>query len=253
MASTRANKQGGFMSVLAATLLAGCREWGIELTGAQLKLFEIHYRMLVAANKRFNLTGIVTEKEVAIKHYLDALTCLKTIKNGREGMRLMDIGTGAGLPGIPIKICRPEINITLVEAQQKKALFLERTRDAMALDGLEIVCNRAEDIGRQQDYREKYDWAVARAVSDLKIIAEYGLPVVRTGGHFLAMKGPQAETEIKTAVRAVNLLGGTIKKSISVKLPFTGEARSLVLIKKVGPTPEKYPRRAGIPQKRPLE
>ncbi|KUK81403.1 MAG: Ribosomal RNA small subunit methyltransferase G [Pelotomaculum thermopropionicum] len=243
------------MSVLAATLRTGCREMGIELTGTQIKLFEMHFRLLAAANKKFNLTGIVTEKEAAVKHYLDALTCLKVINNGTKAKRisLIDIGTGAGLPGVPIKICRPEINITLVEAQKKKALFLEGIKNSLALDGLKVVCARAEDIGRDQDYREKYDWAVARAVSGLKIIAEYGLPVVRTGGHFLAMKGPRAETEIIKAVGAVNLLGGAIKESIRVKLPFTGETRNLVLIKKVGPTPEKYPRRAGIPQKRPLE
>jgi len=244
--------KGGLMSVLTDTLLAGCREMGIELTNTQVKLFEIHFRLLVAAGKKFNLTGIVAEKEVAIKHYLDALTCLKVIKNGQEKVSLMDIGTGAGLPGIPIKICRPEIDLTLVEAQKKKTLFLEQIKDVMALNKLKIVCARAEDIGRNQDYRGKYDWVVARAVSDLKVIAEYGLPVVRTGGYFLAMKGPKATEEINNAAGPVKILGGQIEANISVKLPVTGEERNLVLIKKIRPTPEKYPRRAGIPRKRPL-
>ena len=239
------------MNILAETLARGADELGIKLTQDQLDKFKTYYQLLVEANKIVNLTSIVEEQEVAVKHFIDSLTCLKAIPL-ETSINLVDIGAGAGFPGIPLKICLPEFSVILVESQEKKVNFMRKVISELGLKNIHAVHARAEDIGRNMEYRETKDLVVARAVASVGVLAEYCLPIVRVGGVFLAMKGPGAGEEVDRAKRAIGLLGGEVAKTISLSLPVTGDERSLVLVKKVRKTPEKYPRRPGIPQKRPL-
>ena len=239
------------MGILVETLAKGAGEIGVELTGGQLKQFEKYYYLLVKTNKKLNLTSIVEEREVALKHFVDSLTCLKAV-SFEEGMSLLDVGTGAGFPGLPLKICRPESRVTLVESLEKKVSFLKEVILELGLEKIVVLRARAEELGRDKSHREKYDRVVARAVAELTVLAEYCLPVVKVGGYFLAMKGPKVDEEMAAARNAVEILGGEVEKNINFKLPVLGDERNLVLVKKVRTTPEKYPRRPGAPLKKPL-
>ncbi|MCL6558280.1 MAG: 16S rRNA (guanine(527)-N(7))-methyltransferase RsmG [Firmicutes bacterium] len=239
------------MSLLKETLVQGSYQLEIPITEDHLEKFDVYYRLLVETNKNVNLTSIVEEKEVAVKHFLDSLTCLRALEFDKK-LKLMDIGTGAGFPGIPLKIVRPELEVTLVDSLDKRVSFLKQVISQLSLEKIEAVHARAEEIGRKNAYREKYDRVTARAVAGLGVLAEYCLPVVRIGGYFLAMKGPKLEEEITGAKKAIEILGGKIENSINLRLPFLGEERNLIIIRKCRTTPEKYPRRAGIPQKKPL-
>lgn len=239
------------MVLLVDTLVNGAAELDLEINEEQSKQFEKFYRLLVERNKVLNLTSIVEEKEVAIKHFIDSLSCLKATPFD-DGMSLLDIGTGAGFPGIPIKICRPGLTVTLVESLDKRVNFLNEVISGLSLNQVEAIHARAEDIGRNKDYRESYDRVVARAVAGLGVLTEYCLPAVKVGGFFLAMKGPKLEEELAAAKKAIEIIGGEVESSINLRLPFTEDERNMVLIRKVKATPEKYPRRAGIPQKKPL-
>lgn len=239
------------MSVLVDTLVQGASQLDLKITEEQLNQFEKFYRLLVETNKNLNLTSIVEEKDVAVKHFLDSLSCLKAATFD-DGMSLLDIGTGAGFPGIPLKICRPGLEVTLAESLDKRVCFLKEVIFKLGLKKIKAIHARAEDIGRSKDYRENYDRVVARAVAGLGVLAEYCLPAVKVNGFFLAMKGPKLEEEMIAAKKAIKILGGEVEETINLRLPITGDERNLVLIRKVKTTPEKYPRRAGIPQKKPL-
>jgi len=240
------------MNVLVETLARGVGELNLEITGGQLKKFEKYYCMLVETNKRLNLTSVVDEREVALKHFVDSLTCLKAV-SFEDGISLLDIGTGAGFPGLPLKICRPEIWVTLVESLEKRVSFLRKVILELGLEKVTVLHVRAEELGHDKNHREKYDRVVARAVAELAVLAEYCMPAVKVGGYFLAMKGPKVDEEIEGARRAMEILGGEIKKNINFKLPLMGDERNMVLIKKIRCTPEKYPRRMGVPLKKPLK
>jgi len=239
------------MSVLIETLSSGAAELGINLTETQLALFEKHYQLMIEANKSFNLTAIIDEKEAALKHFIDSLTCLRAVSL-KKGAMILDVGAGAGFPGIPLKICRPDLYITMIEAAEKKANFLKNVINELRLENIEAVHARAEDFGRNINSREKYDVVVSRAVAALAVLAEYCLPPLRAGGVFLAMKGPNIQEEIKAAGKALAVLGGVVKKVVEIQLPRTGDRRKLVVIGKIKATPALYPRRAGIPAKKPL-
>jgi 16S rRNA (guanine527-N7)-methyltransferase len=236
---------------LKDVLNAGAGELGLEFTVEQLEQFEKYYQLLIEANKNINLTAITGTREVAVKHFLDSLTCL-SMAGFDEGLQVVDIGTGAGFPGLPLKIYRPGIILTLVESLEKRVNFLKEVVEALGLKETRIIHARAEDFGREDKHRQRYDLAVARAVAGLPVLAEYCLPAVKTGGLFIAMKGPRVEEEIKAAEKALSVLGGTLQEMVNMRLPLTGDERNLVKIKKVSPTPAKYPRRAGMPQKKPL-
>lgn len=226
----------------------------LGLGQAELAAFQTYADELTEWNSRFNLTAIADAEGVQIKHFLDSLTCLIALRAApAPTLSLVDVGTGAGFPGIPLKIVCPAIRLTLVEATGKKVKFLERLIARLGLSGVTAVKARAEEIGHDPAHRERYDWAVARAVAELPALAEYLLPLARIGGKCLAQKGDGAPGETQTAERALRLLGGRLNQLIPVELPGVAETRHLVVIDKVAATPAKYPRRAGMPTKAPLK
>jgi 16S rRNA (guanine527-N7)-methyltransferase len=227
------------------------RQLGLRLSRTQLSALSLYERELVDWNTRFNLTAIRDPQEIHVKHFLDSLTCLLAFRDASIG-RLVDIGTGAGLPGIPIKIVYPKMQLTLVESVGKKAEFCRHVVKVLDLPGVEVVQQRAEILGQDPTYREQYDWAVARAVAVLPVLAEYLLPLVRVGGSMLAMKGESGPAEAHSADRALRVLGGHLRQLVPVTLPGVAEERYLVVIDKVAATPSGYPRKVGKPAKHPL-
>jgi 16S rRNA (guanine527-N7)-methyltransferase len=224
---------------------------GLRLSPSQQAILALYERELMDWNTRFNLTAIRDPEEVHIKHFLDSLTCLLAMRDTPLG-RLIDIGTGAGFPGIPLKIMLPRVQLTLVESVGKKAEFCRHVVNILDLQGVEVIQQRAETIGQDPAHRERYDWAVARAVAILPVLAEYLLPLVRVGGSMLAMKGESGPAEAHSAEHAIKLLGGHLRQLLPVTLPGVAEERYLVVIDKVAATPAAYPRKVGIPAKRPL-
>ncbi len=224
---------------------------GISLTETQIRDFGRFEEILLDWNRRFNLTAITGREDIRTKHFLDSLSCLKAMPL-RPGMRVIDIGTGAGFPGIPLKLAAPDIRLTLVESIRKKADFCRHAVAELQLREVTVLNARAEDVGQDPAHREQYHWAVARAVADLCVLAEYLLPLVKVGGCALAQKGENGPAEAHAAAGALRLLGGTVEKITPVELPGIAEARYLIVIRKTAATPPQYPRRAGMPSKKPL-
>jgi 16S rRNA (guanine527-N7)-methyltransferase len=224
---------------------------GIELTPSQINAFQSFENLLLSWNEKFNLTSITDPVEIHIKHFLDSLTVLRVIHNS-DVFSLIDIGTGAGFPGIPLKIMLPEMALTLVESSQKKAEFCKVVVKELQLTNTSVVAARAEDLGKDPAHREKYDWAVARAVAELSVLAEYLLPLVKIGGKALAMKSANMEAETQKASHAFSVLGGELFENVKLGLPKGFGERTLIVMKKVNSTPNTYPRRAGTPSKKPI-
>jgi 16S rRNA (guanine527-N7)-methyltransferase len=233
-------------------LKTGAREWGVELTPEQIEAFELYYRQLIAWNESVNLTSITDYEEVQVKHFLDSLSCLQVLTPVAPQTRCIDIGAGAGFPGLPLKIVRPQMWLTLLEATGKKVLFLEHIVGKLGVQEVEIIKGRAEELARQPAHREGYKVALARAVAQLPVLLEYALPLLATGGIFVAQKGAEIEDEVEAARSAMKILGGRLKEVKAVHLPGLEAPRHLVVVTKVAPTPQKYPRRTGIPAKRSL-
>lgn len=235
-------------------LIAGAQKLQIALKEEHLEAFRTFQEELITWNERFNLTAITDDTGVQIRHFLDSLSCLLALQAGERfgGRRMIDVGTGAGFPGIPLKIVCPAIKLTLLEATGKKVRFLQHIVDQLHLDNVTLIHGRAEELGQDPRHRERYDWAVARAVADLPILAEYLLPLVRIGGRVLAQKGEGAPAEAQRSEWALRQLGGRVRRLVPVDLRGLSETRYLVLLDKVAATPEKYPRRPGMPSKRPL-
>lgn len=224
---------------------------GITLDDHQLKATHRYADLLAEWSQSINLTAITSPEEIRRKHFLDSLSCMLAIR-GTPTARLIDIGTGAGFPGLPLKILHPEMHLTLVESVAKKTKFLSTVVQELGLKPVEILTERAETVGQDPAHRESYDWAVARAVASLPILAEYLLPLAKLGGFVLAQKGESAPEELKAAEAAITTLGGKAQAPIPLSLPGIPEQRYLVVIKKMHATPAQYPRRVGIPSKRPL-
>jgi 16S rRNA (guanine527-N7)-methyltransferase len=224
---------------------------GLRLTESQMQAFKRYADELAAWNERFNLTAITEIESIESKHFLDSLTCL-TAMGARPGGRVVDVGTGAGFPGLPLKIVLPRIRLTLVEATGKKADFCRHMVEVLGLDRVEVIHARAEEIGHRPEHREAYDWALARAVAVLPVLVEYLLPLLRIGGRAIAQKGEAGPAEAQAAEPALRLVGGRIRQVIPVELPGVAEPRFLVVMEKAARTPEGYPRRAGVPAKKPL-
>jgi len=237
------------------TLIAGAREMNITLTKAHLAAFESCYRELMDWNRRFNLTAITDREGVLVRHFLDSLSCLQALPREElaEGASVIDVGTGAGFPGLPLKIVYPEMRLTLLEATHKKTTFLEHMVHLLEMKEVKVIHGRAEELGQAPSCRERYDWALARAVAKMSTLVEYLLPLVRVGGAVLAQKGESAAAEVHEAEAAIVTLGGRVRQLTPVKLRGLAETRYLVVVDKVAATPEKYPRRPGMPKKSPLE
>ena len=202
-------------------------------------------------NQKFNLTAIRDAESIRTKHFLDSFSCVLAWKASPPNS-LIDIGTGAGFPGLPLKILYPNLKLTLVESVGKKAMFCQHIVSVLGLEHVEVIKSRAEDMGQDTIHREKYDWAVARAVANLNILSEYLLPLVKVGGTMLAQKSETAPAEAQSAEKVMKLLGGNLKELIQVNLPGVAEERYLVLVDKVAATPSNFPRKAGVPAKQPL-
>jgi len=235
-------------------LIIGAQEIGVALSDQHVAAFEVCYDELVAWNERFNLTAITDWKGVLIRHFLDSLSCLQAIPQNElaAGARVIDVGTGAGYPGIPLKIVCPGMRLTLLEATHKKVMFLEHLIDRLGMDDVVAIHARSEELGRDVVHRESYDWSIARAVAKMPTLAEYLLPLARVGGAILAQKGEDAAAQVQEADEAIATLGGEVRQLVPVELRGLAETRYLVVIDKVAPSPEKYPRRPGMPKKRPL-
>jgi 16S rRNA (guanine527-N7)-methyltransferase len=231
-------------------LAAGARAFALDLSPAQLDQFARYADLLIEWNLRFNLTAIVDLREIVIKHFLDSLSTIRSIPPGP--IKLIDVGAGAGLPGLPIKLARPEISLTLLEATRKKCDFLRAVIADLQLTEARVVNARAEEASRMEEHREQYDIAIARAVAEMPVLIEYLLPLVRVGGLAVTQKSKEAEKETQRAAAAIATLGGRLREVRPAVVPELNEARYLVIIEKIEGTPEKYPRRAGVPGKKPL-
>lgn len=236
-------------------LRRGAQELGITLKESHLSLFQTYYEELVEWNRRFNLTAITDYDGVQVRHFLDSLSCLLVLPRAelQAGARVIDVGTGAGFPGLPLRIVCPGIRLTLVEATRKKVDFLEHLVRRLGITDVEIIHTRVEELAHRPGYREGYDWAVARALAEMPTLVEYLLPLVRVRGAILAQKGENAPAEVHSAEEAIRILGGRVRRLVPVDLHGLAETRYLVIVDKVAATPEKYPRRPGMPEKRPLK
>lgn len=232
-------------------LIDGCSQLGLELQDRQVSQFERYLSLLLEWNTKFNLTAITDPNGIMIQHFLDSLSVLK-LDLIKENALLLDMGSGAGFPGIPIKILMPDIQLTLVDAVKKKTIFLQELVKELDLTQSEAIHGRGEDLGRIGSKREAYDIAVSRAVAEFRILLEYCLPFVKTGGFFISHKGPNAAEEIMNAKRALKTLGGQEPRMENIPVPFSDRTHILVVTKKTARTPNTYPRSAGKPKKSPL-
>jgi len=234
-------------------LLASSRALGIELTAAHIDAFAAYLDLLLDWNRRVNLTSITDPAEVAALHFLDSLTCL-TVAPLRWNIRLLDVGSGAGVPGIPLAIVRPDLEVTLLESVRKKCRFVEAAVALLGLRWVSVDCRRAEEAGQDPARREAFDIAVTRAVAHAAVAAELCLPLVRIGGLAMVMKGPCAEQEVAEARMAIATLGGSVEFMRALTLPTPGGevGRTIVGVRKIKQTPAQYPRRPGVPARRPL-
>ena len=230
-------------------LSEGAKALGISLNDVQLDNFIKYMELLLEWNENVNLTAITEPGEVITKHFLDSLTALNLIPDGAS---VADIGCGAGFPGLPLKMARDDIKLTLLDSLAKRINFLNAVITETGISGVTCVHSRAEDAGQDKEYREKFDVAVSRAVANLTTLSEYCLPFVKVGGYFIALKGPLADEELAAAKKAIRILGGELMPTVEASVPFTDLNHKIVIIKKVAKCPLVYPRKAGTPSKKPL-
>ena len=223
----------------------------IHVTSRQMMSLITYEKELLEWNQKFNLTAIRDVAGIRTKHFLDSFSCVLAWK-ANPPTHLVDVGSGAGFPGIPLKIIYPNTKVTLVESVGKKAMFCQHIVSLLGLEGVNVINARAEDLGQMREHRERYDWGVARAVAKMRVLAEYLLPLVQVGGRMLAQKGESGPAEVHAAENAIKLLGGEVRQLVSVTLPGVVEERHLVLVDKVATTPPGYPRKPGVPAKKPL-
>ena len=226
------------------------KQIGIELTEEQLEKFYLYMNILLKKKKKINLTAITNEKEIILKHFVDSLTINKYIEDSKS---LIDVGTGAGFPGIPIKILRQDLKITLLDSLNKRINFLNEVIEKLELKNIECIHGRAEEFGKNKNYREKYDISTSRAVANMSTLSEYLIPFVKIGGKVLAMKGDKAEEELEEAKKAIKLLGGKVENIDNFYLPNSDIKRSIIIIKKIEKTEMKFPRKPGMPAKEPIK
>lgn len=236
-------------------LIEGAHQLGIDLNARRVKQFELYYQKLIEWNEKINLTTIVGYQEAQVKHFLDSISVISALTKeemNRADFSIIDIGTGAGFPGLPLKILLAEPRLVLVDSTAKKVAFLRCVTRELGLDKVEIVCGRAEEIAHLPLYRQRFDLALSRAVASLPVLAELALPFCRIGGKFVAQKKGEVEQEMKKADKAIETLGGKLGQVKRIELEQLSDERYLVIIDKIYPTPEKYPRRPGVPERRPI-
>lgn len=226
----------------------------ITLSDKQKQQFKTYFKELVAANEHVNLTRITEEDEVYLKHFFDSVTPLFTFKDTfKEGITLCDVGAGAGFPSIPLKILMPSLKVTIVDSLAKRLSFLKDLIAKLELSDVDLVHGRAEDVGQNKLYREKFELVTARAVANMTVLSEYCLPLVKEGGYFLALKGPKSSEELDESKVALQVLGGKLIETEELILPGTDDQRTLLLVQKIKKTPNKYPRQAGTPRRKPIK
>lgn len=232
-------------------LIKAANEYGLDLSPAQVEGLTSYFEMLVEWNEKVNLTAITEPQDVAVKHMVDSLSCYD---EGifKTGATIIDVGTGAGFPGLPLKIFRPDLKLTLFDSLNKRILFLKAVAEKLGIDDIHFVHSRAEDGGKSKQLREQYDIAVSRAVAKLDVLCEWCLPFVSVGGFFIALKGSRYSEEVNEATGAIQRLGGEITKIQKIKLPGLDDVRAIIYIKKIKKTPAAYPRRPGTAEKNPL-
>lgn len=233
-------------------LQSKAEQLGIRLSEKQLEQFQCYYERLIEKNKVMNLTAITEYEEVVDKHFIDSIL-LGSVKELSGKKRVIDVGTGAGFPGIPLKIVYPELEITLLDSLNKRVKFLDEVIEELGLTGIQAVHSRAEDLAQDAAHRQQYDICVSRAVANLATLSEYCIPFVKQGGYFISYKSTQIEEELKQAKKAVQVLGGTLEQVETVQIPGTTIERQFVMIRKTGTTPKKFPRKAGTASKTPIE
>ncbi len=238
--------------MLATMMLESAKAMGIEMSEKQAGQFEKYHEMLIEANKQFNLTRVPDElREAVDRNYLD---CISPLVHGfpKDAKTLVDVGSGAGFPGIPLSIMLPDVHVVMVDALDKRVKFLKSVIDELDLNA-EAVHSRAEDAAKKPELREQFDVATARAVASLNLLAEYLLPFVRVGGHMMALKGPSLDEELAEAAFALETLGGRHSHTEQVEIPGRDWSHRIAYIEKISETPAKYPRKAGVPEKKPLK
>jgi len=235
-------------------LIAGAKKLGLHLNSKQLEQFSIYYQELIDWNQRMNLTTITSYEDVQIRHFLDSLTVTLAcpVPSGNDSLHTIDVGTGAGIPGLPLKILLPDIKLVLLEATAKKATFLHHLKQILKLEDIEIVVGRAEEVAHLGEYREKFEIVLSRAVAPLPTLVELTLPFCTIGAYVIAQKKGAIDQDVSRADKAISTLGGRLREVKRIDLEEFTDARRLIIIDKVSPTPQEYPRRPGIPAKRPL-
>ncbi|MCY9204431.1 16S rRNA (guanine(527)-N(7))-methyltransferase RsmG [Bacillus atrophaeus] len=231
---------------------SGLAEKGISLSSRQLEQFELYYEMLVEWNEKINLTSITEKKEVYLKHFYDSITAAFYV-DFKQVNTICDVGAGAGFPSLPIKICFPHLQVSIVDSLNKRITFLEKLAEALQLENTSFYHDRAETFGQRQDLRESYDIVTARAVARLSVLSELCLPLVKKNGLFVALKATSAEEELKAGKKAITTLGGELEQVHSFKLPMEESDRNIIVMRKKKNTPKKYPRKPGTPNKSPIE
>ncbi|RFU67260.1 16S rRNA (guanine(527)-N(7))-methyltransferase RsmG [Peribacillus saganii] len=228
------------------------QERGITLSSEQLRQFELYYQILVEWNGKMNLTAITDKEEVYLKHFYDSISAAFYFDFSKS-YSICDVGAGAGFPSIPLKICHPHLKISIVDSLNKRISFLQHLADSLCLKNVTFYHDRAETFGQKPEHREAYDIVMARAVARMSVLSELCLPLVKQGGTFIAMKAASAEDEMRAGNKAVATLGGQIEDVYSFTLPIEESERNIITVQKVKPTPKKYPRKPGTPNKMPLE
>ncbi|RQD73904.1 MAG: 16S rRNA (guanine(527)-N(7))-methyltransferase RsmG [Candidatus Syntrophonatronum acetioxidans] len=232
-------------------LIRGAKKMGIKLTNPQIEKFGLYYHLLVEWNKTLNLTRITEGEEIITDHFLDSISPVKFLEFG-PGVHFCDVGTGAGFPGIPLKIIFPRARLTLIDSKKRRIYFLKRVIKELGLDDVFIYHGRAEDIAREKEHRERYDVVLARALAPMNVLVELALPFAALGGKLVAYKGKKVWQELEEAQAAITLMGGKRERVGKINLPFSDKNRYIVVINKETLTPFKFPRKAGVPKKRPI-
>lgn len=239
-------------------LISLTKKLNINLSKEQVEAFIKYYELLVEWNEKINLTAITQYEEVCLKHFVDSMSIVNAFSSYDEaleffsGKKLIDVGTGAGFPGVCLKFLFPELNITLMDSLDKRIKFLNEVIKELSLDKIETVHARVEEFAKKSEFREQFDFATARAVASLPVLSEYCLPFVKLGGEFIAYKSEKADEEVSLSQHAFSVLGGKLKKNVSFVLPETDYKRAIIVINKEKSTPSGYPRKAGTPVKKPL-